>query len=208
MNNGFLSSIASKISNIFTVAEFLKRKDDGKVQLKTVFNKTIEKKELFPYGFITKAKKGNIIVLSNGGNFNSAKILPTVSDEYAPDIEEGDVAIYNEKVSVVLHEDKIIMKAKECQIECEDNVILKSDKIKINGDDLGGLIKIEELKKELQKNNIILEILLKICTSSPIPEPGNGSPSAFQSALMSALSGKQVGNFNNIENDKVLHGGG
>lgn len=208
MNNGFLSSIASKISNIFTVAEFLKRKDDGKVQLKTVFNKTIEKKELFPYGFITKAKKGNIIVLSNGGNFNSAKILPTVSDEYAPDIEEGDVAIYNEKVSVVLHEDKIIMKAKECQIECEDNVILKADKIKINGDDLGGLIKIEELKKELQKNNIILEILLKICTSSPIPEPGNGSPSAFQSALMSALSGKQVGNFNNIENDKVLHGGG
>lgn len=208
MNNGFLSSIASKISNIFTVAEFLKRKDDGKVQLKTVFNKTIEKKELFPYGFITKAKKGNIIVLSNGGNFNSAKILPTVSDEYAPDIEEGDVAIYNEKVSVVLHEDKIIMKAKECQIECEDNVILKADKIKINGDDLGGLIKIEELKKELQKNNIILEILLKICNSSPIPEPGNGSPSAFQSALMSALSGKQVGNFNNIENDKVLHGGG
>lgn len=100
------------------------------------------------------------------------------------------------------------MKAKECQIECEDNVILKSDKIKINGDDLGGLIKIEELKKELQKNNIILEILLKICTSSPIPEHGNGSPSAFQSALMSALSGKQVGNFNNIENDKVLHGGG
>ena len=100
------------------------------------------------------------------------------------------------------------MKAKECQIECEDNVILKADKIKINGDDLGGLIKIEELKKELQKNNIILEILLKICTSSPIPEPGNGSPSAFQSALMSALSGKQVGNFNNIENDKVLHGGG
>lgn len=100
------------------------------------------------------------------------------------------------------------MKAKECQIECEDNVILKADKIKINGDDLGGLIKIEELKKELQKNNIILEILLKICTSSPIPEAGNGSPSAFQSALMSALSGKQVGNFNNIENDKVLHGGG
>ena len=205
MSNSFFSHLASKIANVFTMSELTKRKDDGAVQLKTVYGRTIEKKELFPFGFKTKSKKGNIIVLAQGGNFNSAQILPVISDEYAPDLEEGDVAIYNEKVSIVLNEDKIIVKTGECQIECEGEASIKADAIKINGDSFGGLIKIEELKKELQKNNIILDIILKICT--PINEAGNGAPSSFQASLMSALAGKQVGDFNNMENDKVKHGG-
>ena len=204
--NGFLSSLASKIANIFTVAELLKRKDDGSIQLKTVFNKTIEKKEMFPFGFITKAKKGNVIVLSQGGNFNSARVLPTISSEYAPELEEGDVALYNETVSICLQEEKIIIKAKELEIQCEDNILLKADKIKINGDSLGGLIKINELKKELQKNNLILNTIINICVNAVINEAGNGSPSAFQTALKAALAGKQVADFSSIENDKVVHG--
>lgn len=207
MSNSLFSHLASKIANIFTMSELLKRKDDGSVQLKTVYGRTIEKKELFPYGFKTKSKKGNIIVLTQGGNFNAAQILPVISDEYAPDLEDGDVAIYNEKVSVVLNEDKIIVKSGECQIECEGEASIKADAIKINGDSFGGLIKIEELKKELEKNNMILNIILNICGGAPINESGNGAPSSFQSALMSALMGKQVGDFNNIENDKVKHGG-
>lgn len=208
MSNSILSSLYSKIANIFTISKFLNRKKDGTVQLKTAYNKTIEKKELFPYGFIAKAKKGNIIVLTSGGNFNAAKILPVVSDEYAPNIEDGDVAIYNEKVSVILNEETIIIKAAECQIECKDNILLKADKINLNGGDLGGLIKIEELKKELEKNNAILKIILNICSGAVINEAGNGSPSTFQTTLKAALAGQQVGNFNNIESDKVFHGSG
>lgn len=186
MKNSSLSILASKITNIFTVSKFLKRKEDNTVQAKTSYNKIIEKKELFPFGFAAKAKKGNVIVFAQGGNFNSAQILPVISSEYAPELEDGDVAIYNEKVSVILNEDKI----------------------KINGEDFGGLIKIKELKRELEKNNAILKTILNVCSGAPIPEAGNGANSSFQSALNIALQGKTVGDFSDIENDKILHGSG
>lgn len=77
----------------------------------------------------------------------------------------------------------------------------------MNGDNFGGMTKTPDLVTELNKNNAILNSLLAVINApSPIPEPGNGAPSALQIALKSAVAGKQVGNFSNIENKKIKHG--
>ncbi|EMB23321.1 hypothetical protein [Treponema denticola] len=88
----------------------------------------------------------------------------------------------------------------DCKIKTEGN-------IELNGSDFGGLIKIEELKMQLQKNMAILNGILGTL-KAPIPEPGNGAPSAFQAALITAIGTMQTGDFSNIENKKVKHGGG
>lgn len=88
----------------------------------------------------------------------------------------------------------------DCKVKAKGN-------IEINGSDYGGLIKIEELKTQLQKNTAILQGLLGTL-KTPITETGNGSPSAFQATLITAIGTLQAGNFSNIENKKVVHGGG
>lgn len=94
------------------------------------------------------------------------------------------------------------------EIETDGDCKLKTKgKTEINGSDYGGLIKIEELKAQLQKNTAILNGLLGVLKVS-VTEPGNGSPSAFQAALLSAIGTMQTGDFSNIENKKVVHGGG
>jgi hypothetical protein len=93
------------------------------------------------------------------------------------------------------------------EIETDGDCKLKTKgKTEINGSDYGGLIKIEELKAQLQKNTAILNGLLGVLKVS-VTEPGNGSPSAFQAALLSAIGTMQTGDFSNIENKKVVHGG-
>lgn len=68
----------------------------------------------------------------------------------------------------------------------------------------GGIIIIQKFLDQINKNNDILQTLL-IGLQTPVNEPGNGAPSAFQAALNLAMSGKQVGNFSNITNDKIKH---
>jgi len=77
----------------------------------------------------------------------------------------------------------------------------------VNGKNLGGLIKINELKAQLEKNRVILQTILTVL-ATPVNEPGAGNPSAFQAALLAALTGKVPGDFSNIENTKVNHGDG
>ena len=78
-----------------------------------------------------------------------------------------------------------------------------SDLIEMNGGQLGGLVKVNPLLEGLNKNNQILSALLTIITGAPIPEPGNGSPSALQIALKAAFGVAQVGDFSQIENPKI-----
>ena len=82
---------------------------------------------------------------------------------------------------------------------------IKCDAIEINGGINNGLIIIEALKNELELYNKLLQAFLNEL-KTPINEPGNGSPSAFQAKLLAALSAYQLPTFANIENTKVKHG--
>lgn len=79
------------------------------------------------------------------------------------------------------------------------------ESIELNGSDLGGLIKIKELKKQIDKNSSILNGILDVLNVE-IVEAGNGAPSVFHKALKVALSGKSTADLSNIENEKVTHG--
>ena len=68
----------------------------------------------------------------------------------------------------------------------------------------GGLVLAPELKMQSNKDKAILDALLSIINGTPINEPGSGSPSALQAALKGALTGKQSGTWNNLENKKLL----
>lgn len=80
-----------------------------------------------------------------------------------------------------------------------------SDKIKLNGDKHGGLLIEDKLVSELDLVNNILTAIKQVC-STPINEPGNGAPSAFQATLNGVLSSLKTPSYNNISNNKVTHG--
>ncbi len=85
-----------------------------------------------------------------------------------------------------------------------DEVRINSPKLLINNGDLGGMVKAGELREQYNKTKAIIDTLLQVC-QTPINEPGNGSPSAFQAALNAAFAGKTTGDLSNIENEKVKH---
>jgi hypothetical protein len=68
----------------------------------------------------------------------------------------------------------------------------------------GGLININTLIAELNKNNLILEALKKI-VSAPIAEAGNGAPSALGTALNGAFSSLLIGDFSKMEDETFKH---
>ena len=77
--------------------------------------------------------------------------------------------------------------------------------LQFNGGENGGLTITPELVTQLNKTNEMLQAVLGVLSGAPIPEPGNGSPSALQAALKTAVAGKELGNYNNIENSKITH---
>lgn len=79
------------------------------------------------------------------------------------------------------------------------------DKVIFQGGNNGGLTITPELVTNLDKNNAILTDLLNVITGAPIPEPGNGAPSALQAALAAAFGVKDVGDFSAIENVNFKH---
>jgi phage gp45-like len=95
MNNG-IKQLAARIRNLFSLGEFQKRYSDGTIQVQTVFGRVVEKKEAFPYGFKARAKKGKVMVLCRGGNFDGFEVLPVLDYEGGPELEEGDAALYTE----------------------------------------------------------------------------------------------------------------
>ena len=74
-----------------------------------------------------------------------------------------------------------------------------------HGGENGGLVVAPRLRDELAKNNALLDAILTVLSGAAIPEPGNSAPSALQAALASAVAGKELGDFSDIENDKIKH---
>ena len=180
-----ISDLYARLRNLFNVGVFKKR-DKETVTVQTEFGRTLEAVEVFPYGFIAKAKEGKALILSQGGNAGSFLLLPICSAEGAPELQEGDSALWSKDGGFV---------------------IARSDKtVELNGTEHGGLIKIAELKKELEKTNAFLKAFVQVL-QVPVTEAGNGAPSVFQAALNGALSSLQLADFSQIENTKVQHGG-
>ncbi|MDR1174849.1 MAG: hypothetical protein LBK83_05200 [Treponema sp.] len=148
MNDG-IKQLAARIRNLFSLGEFRKRYGDGKIQVKTVFNRVVEKKEAFPYGFKAKAKKGTVLVLCQGGSFDGFEILPVLDYEGGPDLEEGDAALYTESGGwVILRENGgIEAEAKSGPITAKT----KAGKILIGED---GSIAMEGSAVALQKSGL------------------------------------------------------
>ena len=183
----FLNKIAARLRNLFSIGDFKKRYSDGRIQISTIFGRVLEKKEAFPYGFKAKATKGKVFVFCQGGNFDAFEISPIIAAG-GPALNDGDAALYTESGGWII---------------CRDN-----GAVELYGKNYGGVIKVEELKTQLEKNNQILSALLNVIKGASIPEPGNGSPSALQAVLAAALASSQVGDFSQIASDKVFHGNG
>lgn len=87
----------------------------------------------------------------------------------------------------------------------ETTVLINKDVFSFNGGSLGGLTKTQELKTQLDKTTQLLQQLITVLSGAPIPEPGNGAPSALQTSLAAAIAGLSLGDFSNIENEKITH---
>lgn len=55
--NNFISSISSKIANMITISKFIKRNNDDTIQIRSSYDKTIEKKNYFLMDLLQKLKK-------------------------------------------------------------------------------------------------------------------------------------------------------
>jgi phage gp45-like len=180
-----LQALAAKLRNLFVTGE-LTRRDGARVQGTTRFGRVVDGREMHPYGFAARAKKGTVLFFFEGGDTCAPTILYVSSVEGIPDLEDGDSALWTEDGGCV--------------------VARNDGSIELNGKSMGGLTKTRELKTQLEKNSGILQALLSVLNSAPIPEPGSGSPSALQAALKAAVAGKAPGDFSQIESDKVFHG--
>jgi len=88
--------------------------------------------------------------------------------------------------------------------DCDKIFISSNESIQLNGGEFGGLIKIEELKIQLEKTNDLVNAIadsLKNWT----PTPGDGG-AALKVFATTQIGVKTTGNFDDIENESITHG--
>jgi hypothetical protein len=78
------------------------------------------------------------------------------------------------------------------------------DEIQLNGDQYGGLVIIDKLKAEIDKNSQFLDSLKQILDSwAPVPNDGGAALKTAWTAISSTL---QTADLSDITNDTVKHG--
>lgn len=75
-------------------------------------------------------------------------------------------------------------------------------KVLLNGDSLGGLVKVAELQTQLAKSSAVIDGI-KTAINAWVPTNGD---IGLKSALKAALVGKALGDFSNLANPNVKHG--
>ncbi len=86
-----------------------------------------------------------------------------------------------------------------------DSIRLITPKIELGGDEFGGLIKIEELKQQLNTLTNRVDTIIKAIEQG-VPVAGDGGI-GYQTSMKLILATASVKeNFDNIENKKVKHG--
>lgn len=164
---------------------------------------------------------GGIVFIPKVGSFVIASFLDASDTEaYISNFGEVEKVIvkFSETVFVELSEGRFHYKNGQTEVNFTSSqqsfkvgeifFEIQQDKLLLNGENGGGLLNTSELKTAWNQNKAILDALLQIFTGTPINEPGNGSPSALQLALKTALTGKQAGTFSEstIVSQKVMHG--
>lgn len=90
--------------------------------------------------------------------------------------------------------------------DLDNLVVLQVDEVEsvtVNGGELGGLVKIDELKDQLGKmSSRIDKIISALSNSGTVAQDGGA---AYKSNIAMALSVLEKENFENIEDDKVKH---
>lgn len=79
------------------------------------------------------------------------------------------------------------------------------DEVLMFGGENGGLAITPKLVQELNKTNTLIQSWLDVINGAPVLEPGNGAASVLQASLKGASTGKQLGDYSEIENEKVKH---
>lgn len=74
----------------------------------------------------------------------------------------------------------------------------------LNGDGFGGLVKVVELKAQLDKTNAVVAGM-KTAIDAWVPKPGDGG-TVLKTLMTTALAGKTLGSFGGLENPHVQHG--
>lgn len=74
-----------------------------------------------------------------------------------------------------------------------------------NGGSLGGMVKADELKTQVDKNTAVLSAIQLILSGPPIPEAGLGAPSALQASLNVAAGALPTADLSDIKNPDVKH---
>ncbi len=159
------------------------------------------------------------IILGEVTNFDKETWCATVKFNKTLELDQVSVkCVINSEASGILVEPKI-----GSQVSCGlidgkiENLFiitysevvkyrLITDLIELNGDSNGGLLIESKLVQELKKVNQLLQSLTSVINGAPVPEPGNGSPSALQISLKAAIAGKQLPTYEDITNQKVKHG--
>lgn len=164
-------------------------------------------------GKATEIDKGNktcdVLPLEGKAPYQDVRLLPLSGS--------GDFGftLYPKKDTnvVILKKDDTEAFLFSCQ-EIESMELFVGDQFKLevknNGDCIfndgnnGGLVIIDKLKQQVEKNSQLLQKIMTVF-SSPVNEAGNGAPSVFQQALNIATQGSQTADLSNITNDKIKH---
>jgi phage gp45-like len=189
VNDTLVKQLSAKVRNLFSIANFQKRYDDGRLQVETLSGIVLEQKESFPYGFTAKAKTGRVLVFCQGGDFNGFEILPLTADEEVcpPKLEEGDAALYTQGGGWI--------------------ITRENGTVELFGTDAGGIVKAAELEKQLNKLSVRVDgIFEALKNSQTVVMDGGATYKAQIAAALAALVDKE--DFSDLENEKVLHGTG
>ena len=83
--------------------------------------------------------------------------------------------------------------------------VKNDDTMELNGAQYGGLVKVQDLRQDLNKVNAFLEGLRQaLATSATLPEDGGAT---YKAQITAAISGLQLPTYNTIESPKTKHGG-
>lgn len=83
--------------------------------------------------------------------------------------------------------------------------VLPNGMVELNGAQYGGLVRVNELRLELQKVTTWLSAIRQAIAAAPV-SPGDGG-AAFKASVSLSLSSLQLPDYSGIESQKVKHGG-